>query len=72
MKDVFYTILFVWLVSRLINAFGSGKTKQQTTASDSSSKNYKREGETSVAYVPPKSKPINDNAGEYVDYEEIK
>ncbi len=68
----FFTILFVWLVSRLISAFSSGKTKQQTTAFDSSPKNYKREGETSVAYIPPKSKSINDNAGEYVDYEEIK
>ncbi len=73
MRDVFYTLLVVWIIWRVLNAFSSGKTKQQSpTPNNSTSGNYKKEGETRVEYVPPKSKPINDDAGEYVDYEEVK
>jgi hypothetical protein len=32
----------------------------------------RREGETTVDYVPPKGKSKYDGEGEYVDYEEIK
>lgn len=68
MKDIFYTILVVWLVWRIINSVNSHRAKranQQQTAS-------KREGETTVNFVPPKKKSLDDSDGEYVDYEDIK
>jgi hypothetical protein len=68
MKDVFYTILVVWIVWRILNSVNSYRAKssnpQQTTS--------KKEGETTVNYVPPKKKSVGDDEGEYVDYEEIK
>jgi hypothetical protein len=72
MKDLFYLILFIWLIWRVLNAFSSAKTKSTNTASNPSPQNYKREGETTVDYIPPKKKGMNDKAGEYVDYEEVK
>lgn len=72
MKDVFYTILFVWLVSRLFSAFSSGKSKPTTSTNNSSNTAYKKEGETKVEFIPPQKKHLRDDAGEYVDYEEVK
>ena len=68
MRDVFYTLLVVWIVWRILNSVNSYRAKapnpQQTTS--------KKEGETTVNYVPPKKKSVGDDEGEYVDYEEIK
>ena len=68
MRDVFYTLLVVWIVWRILNSVNSVRAKasnHQQTAS-------KKEGETTVNYVPPKKKSMGDDEGEYVDYEEIK
>jgi hypothetical protein len=68
MRDVFYTILVVWIVWRILNSINVYKTKhtgnsQQTT---------RKEGETTVDYIPPTKKKISDEEGDYVDYEEMK
>ncbi|HEX8517093.1 MAG TPA: DUF4834 family protein [Bacteroidia bacterium] len=71
MKDVFYTILVVWILWRIIQSISSMKTRQAS----SSRSNYtqRKQGETTVNYIPPKSKnKKDDDEGEYVDYEEIK
>ncbi len=74
MRDVFYTILVVWIVWRIINAFSSSKTKAQNTTSNSAQYPNKKEGETTVDFMPQTSNAtkLKDDAGEYVDYEEIK
>jgi len=74
MRDVFYTILVVWIVWRIVSAFSSNKTKAQNITSTTEQYNNKKEGETTVEFMPPKSKAtkLKDDAGEYVDYEEIK
>ncbi|MGZ4078359.1 MAG: DUF4834 family protein [Bacteroidia bacterium] len=45
------------------------RTKQSSPNPPPSSR---KEGETTVNYVPPKKKSVADNEGEYVDYEEVK
>lgn len=68
MKDIFYTLLVAWILWRIfssVNAHRAKKASQQQTTS-------KKEGETTVNYVPPKKKNVGDVEGEYVDYEEIK
>ncbi len=68
MKDVFYTLLVAWILWRIFSSVNSHRAKQanqQQTAS-------KKEGETTVNFVPPKKKNVGDVEGEYVDYEEIK
>lgn len=67
MKDIFYTLLVAWILWRIfssVNAHRAKKANQQTTS--------KKEGETTVDFVPPKKKNVGDVEGEYVDYEEIK
>jgi hypothetical protein len=71
MKDVFYTILVVWIIWKVINSVNTMRSKQ--AASVRHDNQTKRPGETTVEYVPPKNKKKDDNdEGEYVDYEEIK
>jgi len=72
MRDVFYTIMVVWIVWRIVNAYSSYSAKQYNNAGNSSHQRSNEEGKTTVKYSPPASKKINDDEGEYVDFEEIK
>ncbi len=69
MRDVFYTLLVVWIIWRIMNGFSSVRSAGSAPKQPSS---RKKEGETTVNFVPPKKKSVADNEGEYVDYEEIK
>lgn len=68
MKDIFYTILVVWIVWRILNSVNSYRSKKANQSSTAS----RKEGETTVNYVPPQKKSVGDDEGEYVDFEEIK
>lgn len=71
MKDVFYTLLVVWIIWRIMNSVNTIRLRQSTT--DHNYQNTKKQGETTIDYVPPKNKnKRDDDEGEYVDYEEIK
>jgi hypothetical protein len=70
MKDVFYTILVVWIIWRVLNSISTIRSKQ--AGAKQTNANNRRTGDTTVDYVPPQSKSKFDDAGEYVDYEEIK
>jgi hypothetical protein len=70
MKDIFYTILVVWILWRIISSVNSMRARQSTGGRESHT--HRRPGETTVDYVPPKHKNNKDDEGEYVDYEEIK
>ncbi len=72
MRDVFYTILVVWVVWRILNSISNYRIKQDAGVKNPPPQNKRSEGETSVDYVPPKKKKISDDEGEYVDYEELK
>jgi hypothetical protein len=66
MKDVFYTILTVWIIWKIYNAFVSTKQPQNTNRTKS------KEGNITLKNTASKSKHISDTEGEYVDFEEIK
>lgn len=68
MKDVFYTILVVWLVWRILAAINSSRSKTSGPKQNSS----KKEGQTTVNYVPPKKNHVvnsNKIEAEDVDFE---
>lgn len=73
MRDLFYTILIVWIVWKIVNSISaySSRTKQSNTTNYSSG-TAPKEGETKIDYIPPVKNKIRDDDGEYVDYEEIK
>lgn len=68
MRDVFYTLMVVWIIWRIMNSVNSYKAKQAQTPKSE----QRKQGETFVDYVPPKTNSKHDDTGEYVDYEEIK
>jgi len=68
MRDLFYTILVVWIIWRIVSSINAYKSKHPKNSPHSK----RKEGETSVDYIPPSKKKINDDEGEYVDYEEMK
>lgn len=72
MRDVFYTILVVWILWRILNSISNYRTNQTNSANNTTVNNKRREGETSVDYAPPTKKKISDEEGEYVDYEDLK
>ena len=72
MRDAFYTILIVWILWKVLNSISSYKTRQNSNPIPPPNNNNRKEGETSINYAPPAKKKINDDEGEYVDYEELK
>ena len=68
MRDVFYTLLVVWIISRIMSSVNTVRTRSAGTSQPSS----RKEGKTTVDYIPPQKKSVPDTEGEYVDYEEIK
>lgn len=72
MRDVFYTILVVWLIWRIFNSISSYKSRTTGTTTNYNSSPGTKEGETKIDYVPPTKKTEGNTDGEYVDFEEIK
>ncbi len=68
MKDVFYTILVIWVIWRILSSLNTIRSKNAPAPQ----KESRKEGETTVDYIPPKKRSIKDDEGEYVDYEEIE
>jgi len=68
MRDVFYTLMVVWVIYRIVNALSSSKV------TNSEGQQRSKVGETTVSYTPPHETPKRKypDEGEYVDYEEIK
>ena len=72
MRDVFYTILLIWIFWKVFNSITVYKTKQGAASKDQAQNNKSSEGQISYDKIPPSKKTINKDNGEYVYYEEIK
>jgi hypothetical protein len=69
MRDVFYTLLVIWIIWRIIEAVNANRSRSTNQQSHSSN----RVGETTISYTPPEAQKRKfPDEGEYVDYEEIK
>jgi hypothetical protein len=72
MKDVFYTLLVLWLIWKVIDMFNAYGQKRTVYTSTEDKTHQKKEGKTSIKYAPETKQKISDDEGEYVDFEEIK
>lgn len=77
MRDIIWTIIGIWVIYKLYEAFKhvSGKRTQTQSYQSHTHTNYEkqREGDVKVNYAQTKHKPhIKPEHGEYVDYEEVK
>ena len=76
MRDVFYTILIVWIIWKIIGAYNAYTTSKKNFNNNGAryqrNNNKEKEGETFVKYQPPTHKKISDDEGEYVDFEDVE
>lgn len=73
MQEIFFTILIIWILFRVLNGSGS-RTVYYTQNNYHPREEKKDEGATRITHIPQgKPKKENDQGGgEYVDFEEIK
>lgn len=79
LRFLFITISILWLIKMigrlLLPLFFQ---KMMTKAQNQANQRYQQqqspapEGRIKVDYMPPKEKTLGDDAGDFVDYEEIK
>ena len=72
MKDVFYTILVVWIIWKVIGVFTFYSSAKAKFTAGRQRNPDQPEGKTSIKYSPTTEQKISDDEGEYVDFEEIK
>ena len=75
MRDIVWTVIVVWLVWRIYDAFkNASKTNSQTRGFNGTQNNYRqpKEGEVKIDKNVDLKSHFNANDGEYVDYEEVK
>lgn len=76
MRDIIWTIIVVWVVWKLIDAFraiSASKSTNNGTVNDSHySNSYNSNGSTQSEHNKPKKGELKSDAGEYVDFEEVK
>lgn len=75
MRDVIWTVIILWVVWKIYDAFKNvSKARTQTQGFDSAHTNsYKsKEGEVRVDVSSKPKTHFKPGDGEYVDYEEIK
>jgi hypothetical protein len=65
MRDVFYTLLVIWVVMQIYKSFSKGRQPSGPAA------NQRHEGDITIN-TNSNGANKNDNRGEYVDFEEIK
>ena len=83
MQEFFYTILAIWVITRLFNAFSGSRSSSAQSQTYQQTNNFysqqsqqqqqqKKEGEIKIETKKSAETKIPPTEGEYVDYEEIK
>jgi hypothetical protein len=65
MRDIFYTVVVLWLVYRIWQAFSVGSKASNRT-------HRKQEGDVTIHNMNDNKSSGKSEGGEYVDYEEVK
>jgi hypothetical protein len=69
MRDIIWTIIIIWVVVRIINAF---RSYSSPSAKNSAQDQRHNTDQSTSNHTPAKKGELKPGAGEYVDYEEIK
>jgi hypothetical protein len=72
MRDVFFTILAVWVLWKIFSGRIVTQSFTFNTQNNHPPEQEKKEGEVKIDYQKPSQKKKDNDEGEYVDYEEIK
>lgn len=76
MQEFFFTILSIWLIWKLFNAFSGKESTTRTYSQTNTHHHYhsqkQAEGNVRVETKKQPTSRIPNDEGEYVDYEEVK
>jgi hypothetical protein len=75
MRDLIWTIIGIWFLWRIIEAFRSYSPSRKSTAQSSSNRTYTSASTNhteNTSDQPSKKGELRSDAGEYVDFEEVK
>jgi hypothetical protein len=73
MRDIIWTVIIIWLIWRIIEAFRTvSATARKAQQTDQHSDNYSQNNTYTNPNTQPKKGELKSDAGEYIDYEEIK
>jgi len=72
LRTIFIIIVVYYSIKLLVWLFSSGsKKKPYRHQNTGQSHNKRKEGETTIDYIPKQKKTIKDGSGEYIDFEEV-
>ncbi len=71
MRDIIWTIIGIWLLWRIIDAFRSYSSAAKKVQNDRSNHHHNT-SQHHTQNPPPKKGELKSDAGEYVDYEDVK
>jgi hypothetical protein len=73
MRDLIWTIIGIWVIWRIIEAFRSFSSSKRTQTTYTRQHNQQQDNTYNTTQDPPQKKgELKPDAGEYIDYEEIK
>lgn len=73
MRDIIWTIIIIWVILKIIGAFRSfSSAKRKVHENSGHSQDYTQNTNQTHTSSTPKKGELKSDAGEYVDYEEIK
>ena len=72
LRTILIIVIVYYLIKLLVWFFSSGfKKKAYRDKNQEHSYSKRKEGETTIDYIPKQEKTIKDGSGEYIDYEEV-
>ena len=72
MRDIVWTIIVIWFVWKIYDAFKSVSKPKTQTQGFNKNQTYQKEGEIKIDKNVNMKSHFNPDDGEYVDYEEVK
>lgn len=72
MRDVIWTIIIIWAVWKIIDALKFFNSASKTAQNNQNTRPYSQESTQNVNTSSSKKGELKADAGEYVDYEEVK
>jgi len=71
-RDIVWTIILIWLVWKIYDAFKSMSKPKTHTQGYNGNQSYQKEGEVKIDKNVNLKSHFNASDAEYVDYEEVK
>ncbi len=72
MRDIIWTIIIIWAIWKIMDALRFFSTASKKTSGPENVRSYTQNDPQNTSNPTPKKGELKADAGEYVDFEEIK